>query len=102
MAISPPSGNITTGADFFTWINNSISGWFFPGVVIAAYFVLFIRMLYSTNNISHAFASASFICMILAILLRVADLVNTAFMVIFIILAAIGTVWMHSENAKYN
>jgi len=58
-------------------------------------------MMYSTNNTAQAFAASSFIAMILTILLRVADLVSTSFMVIFIILTAIGAVWMHTENAKF-
>jgi len=103
MTVSPPVGNITSGVDFFTWINSTISGWFFPGTIIASFFILFIRMLYNqNNNTSHAFATASFICMILSILLRVANLVNTAFMVIFIILTAIGAVWMNTEDAKFS
>jgi len=101
MAISPPAGNITSGVDFFTWVNSTIGGWFFPGTVIAAFFIIFIRLMYSTNSISQAFVSTSFICMILTILLRVANLVDTPFMVIFIILTAIGAVWMHTEDAKF-
>ena len=102
MAVSPPAGNITSGGDFFSWINASIDGWFFPGIVIAAFFVMFVRMLYNTNSTSQAFATSAFICMILSVLLRVANLVNTPFMVIFIILTAIGAVWIGTEDAKYS
>jgi hypothetical protein len=102
MTYNPPSGNITSMVDFFDWINSTISNWFFPGIVIAAFFVILVRMMYNTNNIGQAFAASSFICMILSVLLRVADLVSNAFMIIFIILTAIGAVWMHTENAKFN
>lgn len=100
MAYAAPTGNITSFSDFFSYINTSIENLFFVGVIVAIYFVMLIRMMYTSQNNSQAFAAASFICMILTILLRVANLVNTSFMVIFIILTAIGGVWMQIENAK--
>ena len=101
MAYSPPSGNITSSFDFFNWLNGTISNWFFPGMIIAVYFIILVKMMYNSQNAGQAFAAASFICMILSVLLRVANLINNTFMVIFIILTAIGAVWMHAENAKY-
>jgi len=67
------------------------------------FFVIFVKLLFSEqqNNTGQAFASASFICMILAVLLRVTNLINTSFMVIFIILTVVGAIWMHTENAKF-
>ena len=102
MAYEPPTGNITTSLDFFNWINTSVSNWFFTGIIIAVYFIMLVRMMYNPQtDTAQAFAASSFICMILTILLRVADLVNTSFMVIFIILTSVGVVWMHTENAKF-
>ena len=101
MAYSPPPGNITSSFDFFSWINTTVDNWFFTGIVVAIYFVILIRMMYNSQNTSQAFTAASFICMILTVLLRVADLCNTSFMVIFIILTAIGAVWMQTDNAKF-
>lgn len=101
MAYTPPSGNITEMNQVLTWVNGIVDGFLFPGLIGVVFFIIFIKLLYSTNQSSQAFTSASFICMILTVLLRVADLVNTPFMVIFIILTAIGAVWMHTENAKF-
>ena len=101
MAFNAPSGNITSGVNFFQWLNTSIEGWFFPGVLIAAYFVIFVRLLYSTEKTSQAFTATSFICMVLSILLRVADLVSNLVMVIFIICTAVGAVWVNTEDAKF-
>lgn len=101
MAFSPPTTNITSGVDFFGWINTSIDGWFFSGMLMAVYFVMLIRMLYNTEKTAQAFVSASFICLILSVLLRAADLISNVFMVIFIILTAIGSVWVHQEDAKF-
>ena len=102
MAYSPPSANITSGVNFFSWLNSTIDNWFFPGVLLAAYFIIFVKLLYSTNKIGQAFVSSSFICLILSVLLRVADLVSNVFMVMFIILTAIGVVWVNVEDAKFS
>jgi len=102
MTFNPPATNITSGVDFFSWVNTTIEGWFFPGAIITIYFVMIIKMLYNNNSVSQAFAATSFVCMILTILLRVADLVSNVFMVIFIILTAIGAVWMNVDDAKFS
>jgi hypothetical protein len=98
---NPPSGNITSTADIFMWINSVTDSWFFPGLLIAVYFVIFIKLLYSSQDIGKAFTASSFVCMIMAVLLRVTNLINTTFMILFIVLTAIGTIWMQMENAKY-
>ena len=101
MAYPPPSGNITNTVGIFQWINSVTDSWFFPGLLIAVYFIIIIKLLYSTNDVGKAFTAASFICMIMAVLLRVTNLINTVFMVLFIVLTAVGAMWMHMENSKY-
>lgn len=100
MAYSPPPGNITSSVDLFSWINSTVNNWFFPGVIVAIYFIIIIKLMFKTDDLGKSFASASFACMILTILLRVINLVNTGFMVIFIIATAISVAWMHFENLK--
>ena len=99
MAFVPPTGNITSGVGFFNYMNTTISGWFIPGIILAIFFIALIKLVYSTNSVSRAFASSSFVCMILSVMFRVIDLVSTPFMTIFIILTGVGIVWMHIENA---
>jgi len=101
MAYEPPAGNITSSVDFFNWINTTVDNWFFPGTIVAIFFIIIIKLMFSTNDIGKSFTAASFICMILTVLLRLTSLVDTWFMVIFIILTAVGAVWMHVENAKF-
>jgi len=101
MAYAPPAGNITSTVDIFNWINGVTENWFIPGIIVAVYFIILIKLNYNTNNLGQAFAASSFVCMILTVLLRVTNLINTAFMVIFIILTAVGAIWMHVENSKY-
>ena len=101
MTYNPPPGNITTNVEIFQWINDTIGGFFFTGVLFAIFFIIFIKLMFSTDDNGKSFAAASFICMILSVLLRAADLLDTTIMVIFIILTAVGAVWMHVENTKY-
>lgn len=99
MTYTSPSGNFTTGVEFFQWINSSIGDFFIPGIVVAAFFVILIKLMFNSGEIGKSLGAASFICMILSIFFRVANLVSTGFMVIFIILTGVSIVWMHLENA---
>ena len=100
MAYIPPE-NITTSIEIFQWINTDLAqNMLFPGILFAVFIIMLVRLMYQ-DTVSRAFASASFICMILSVLLRAADLLDTTIMVIFIILTAVGAVWMHVENTKY-
>ena len=97
----PPAGNITSMTDTFSWINSTTENFFFPGLIIAVFIIMLVKLMGKTDDVGKAFAAASFTCMILTILLRVTNLVNNMFMVIFIILTAVSAVWMHMENSKY-
>jgi len=99
MAYDPPSGNITTSVDMFTWINSVVDNWFFPGMIIGIWFIIAIKMLFNPNaSLSKAFTVASFVCMIVSVFCRVLGFVSTGFMSTLIILSALGAMWMHIEN----
>jgi len=98
--VIPGPGNMNSTVDVFTWVNTITSSWFFPGIIVATYIIILVKMQYNSNNTaSKSFAAASFMMMIVAVLARVMDFVSTGFMSIFIILTALGAVWMHIENA---
>ena len=101
MAYEPPSGNITSTVDMFSWINTLVDNWFFAGMIISVYVIIIIKLMFSTDDLGKSFTTASFICMILTVFLRITNLVSTELMVIFIILTAVGAIWMHVENSKY-
>jgi len=102
MAYSPPTGNITSMNQILLWVNSSVESLLFPGILGVVYFVIFIKLLLNPyeSSVAKPFAAASFICMILAVLLRVTNLIGNSFMVIFIILTAVGAVWMRIEDAN--
>jgi len=98
MAFASPGGMNST-IDIFTWANSVTDNWFFPGILLATYIIILVKMMTNQNNTaSKAFAAASFMMMIISVLARVMNFVSTGFMSIFIILTALGAVWMHIEN----
>ncbi len=99
MTYNPPSGNISTTVDMFTWLNTTVNNWFFPGMIMGVWFIICIKMLFNPNaSLSKSFSVASFVCMIISVLCRVLGFVSTGFMSILVILTAIGAMWMHVEN----
>jgi len=99
MTYDMPS-NITDTVSIFSYVNDAVNSFFFPGIFIAVYIIILVKMMFNPNNTaSKAFAAASFMVMILTVFARVMNFVSTGFMSIFIILTAIGAIWMHIENA---
>ena len=99
MAFETP-GAMNSTVDVFSWINSVTDSFFFPGIFIAVYIIILVKMLTNPGNTaSKSFAAASFMVMILTVFARVMDFVSTGFMSIFIILTALGGIWMHIENA---
>ena len=92
-------GGMNSTVDLFSWVNTVTDSWFIPGILVATYVIILVKMMTNQNNTSSkAFAAASFMVMILSVFARVMNFVSTGFMSIFIILTAVGAVWMHIEN----
>jgi len=99
MAYVPPPGNVSSSVGLMSWVNSSLlNQMFFPGLLVAVFIIIVSKLMFNNNTISRSFAAASFVCMILSVLLRITNLLNTNVMVIFIIFTAISSVWMHMEN----
>lgn len=98
MAYATP-GQVNNTVGLFTWVNSVTDNWFFPGIIIATYIIILVKMLTNPGNTAgKAFAAASFMMMIVAVFARVMDFVSTGFMSMFIIFTALGAVWAHIEN----
>jgi hypothetical protein len=98
MTYAAPSGNITDMTGMFGWLNTSIDNWFFPGMIITVYFIILLKLMFNSGEVAKSVAAASFICMIISVLLRITGLINTTFMGIFIILTGVSVVWMYMES----
>lgn len=98
MAYDTP-GMMNSTVDVFTWVNSVTKDAFFPFIIMAIFVIIFVKMQFTpSNTASKSFSAAAFITMIISVLARVLDFVNTGFMSIFIILTAVGAIWMHMEN----
>jgi len=98
MAYDTP-GAMNSTVDIFTWVNTVTESSFFPLIIIGVYIIIFVKMLLNPQNTAaKSFAASSFMMMIVTVFARVLDFVGTPFMSIFIILTAIGGIWMHLEN----
>jgi len=99
MAYDTP-GMMNSSVDVFTWANSVTSEMFFPLILIGVFIIIFVKMLFNpTNTTSKAFSASSFMVMILSVFARVLNFISTGYMSIFIIMTAIGAVWMHMENS---
>jgi len=92
-------GQMNSTVDVFSWANGVIDNWFFAGIILATYIIILVKMLTNSGNTAgKSFAAASFMVMIITVFARVLDFVSTGFMSLFIVLTAVGAIWMHIEN----
>lgn len=95
---APPNSTDAGGIfEFFQYVNRTANGAFFLVIMFVIWIITFI----STKQYSsdRAFTYASFVCMVLSILLAVMNLINPQFMYLFIILTGVGVVWLKlSDN----
>jgi len=92
-------GLINSSVDVFTWVNSVTDNWFFPLILIAVWLITLIKMLFNpSNSASKCFSASSFVVMILSVFARVMNFVSTGIMTVFIIMTAVGALWMHMEN----
>lgn len=91
-----PTLNDTAGAfEYFNFVNNSADGLFFPAILLVIWIIVFLAS--KGFSSSRAWTFASFVTMVLSILLAVADLVAPRYMYLAIFLTAIGAVWLKLE-----
>ena len=95
---APPNATDSQGIfEFFRYVNTTADGGFFLIMTFVIWIIIFIATKqYSSDR---AFTYASFVCMVLTILLAVMNLINPQFMYLYIILTAVGVVWLKlSDN----
>lgn len=95
----PTQTNVTIedANTFFKYISEASNGLFFNSMLFGIFIILFMMFRATTSN-GKSFAGSSFICMILAILLRVLEFTSTGIMYTFILFTGIGAVWAYLEE----
>ena len=80
-----------------TYGSDVSGGLLFPMVLLAIFAITFITGLYSTS-VGKALTFASFISMVIGIMLAVLDLLAPRYMYLCIVLLAIGVFWVRLED----
>ena len=90
--------NVTGMYSLFEYIQKVSSGWFFLMILFALFIIVFISLKQYSN--SKAFAGASFLCMILSIIMRTLGFISSTWMYLCILLVAISVVWLHIDSSS--
>ena len=90
--------NVTGMYSFFQYVQEVSDGWFFLMILFALWIIIFISLKYYSN--AKAFATSSFICMIMSIMMAVLGLISNTWMYLCILLVAVAAVWLHIENSE--
>ena len=91
-----PAPTLNKFIDILTWMNDVTRGYFWVLTCLALFCILFFSLKnYSTSK---AIATASFVTAIYTILMRMAGLVNTLYMVLFIVVAAGSIIYLALAN----
>lgn len=88
--------NVTGMRSLFGYVQKVSDNYFFLMILFALFIIVFVSLKNYSN--SKAFASASFLCMILSIMLRALGFISSTWMYLCIILVAGSVVWLHVEN----
>jgi len=89
--------NITGMYSLFQYIQTDLTnGYFFLFILLALFIIVFISLKGYSN--SRAFAGASWLNMILSIILRTIGFIDNKWMYLSIILVAVSVIWLHLEG----
>ncbi len=90
--------NITGMYSLFQYIQTDLTGgWFFLMILLALFIIVFISLKGYSNP--RAFAGASWLNMILSIILRTIGFIDNKWMYLSIILVGISVIWLHLESS---
>ncbi len=101
MADNYRSANVTDTQGFYEYslyINEVAGGLFFPIIIFIIWVIVFIAT--KRFSASQAWTYASFISMILSIILATLDLMTATIMYLFIFMTAVGFVWLKLESSS--
>lgn len=94
----PTNESITGMYSLFEYVQKISDGWFFLMILLGIFIIVFISL--KNYSSSRAFAGASFLCMILSIIMRVLGFIANKWMYLSIILVAVAVVWLHLDNSQ--
>lgn len=88
-----PYPNSTRFVDFFRYANIVTGGWAMTLILVAVFFISFFSLkFYPTHK---AFAGASFITLIGAIIFRVLGFITDRVLILAVICVVVAVIWLH-------
>ena len=101
MALFDPPANVTTATGMIEWINSTTGQWLFQGIISIVFAISLITMLKNPQNTaSKSFFAASFVVMLISVMVRTLNLIPTYFMTLWIVLTGLAAIWMYVEGTK--
>lgn len=90
--------NVTGILSYFEYVQKVSGDWFFLMILFAIFIIMFVAL--KNYSSSKAFASASFLCMILSIMMGILGFISNAWMYLCIILVGVSVVWLHVDSSQ--
>lgn len=90
--------NATTISDIVTYANDMVGKNLFQGAMVFIFFVFFMSLL--RHGVEKALVAASFICLLLSVILNYIGLVNDMMIAVFLILMVVGGVMEYLNKGQ--
>ena len=84
--------NVTGTVDLLVWTNSTVDGWFGSMILFAFFIVTFMATKKASSKT--AFATASFITALVAVMMRAMDFVSDNAVITSIIMAGFAIMWL--------
>lgn len=89
----------TTGlVSFISWADGVVNGWFGPVILLALFMVIFLAT--KKEESKQAFAVAGFLTAIVAVMLRVLEIIPDRTLIISVVVAGAGILWLVVDREK--
>jgi hypothetical protein len=84
--------NVTGSVDLLVWTNSTVGGWFGSMILFSFFIVTF--MATNKGSTKTAFATASFVTAMVAIMMRAMDFVSDNAVITAIVMAGFAIMWL--------
>ena len=94
---APPNATDSGGfLEISRYVNNAVDGYLFTSMMFVIWIVIFTAT--KQYSSSKAFTFASFVCMVLSIVLATLNLLSPRLMYLFVVLTAAGALWIKLDK----
>lgn len=94
----PTPSNLTGMYDLSTYVNSITSGWFWSFILLALFFTIFFAL--KQYTMQRAYATASFIVWLIALLMFVMGLISLSIFILCTLAGGLGIVGLIAQNRQ--